>query len=93
MMRIRVVRMPVDHRHVPMPMAVGFAYWIVRSVRMPVMSTMSVPVLMVDGLVLMFVFVRFREVQIKADCHQEACAEEAGGDRLVEHRHGQNRPR
>jgi hypothetical protein len=28
-----------------------------------------VPVLMVDALVLMFVFVRFRQVQIKADCH------------------------
>jgi hypothetical protein len=59
---------------------------------MPVMSIMSVPVFMVDGLVLMFVFVRFREVQIKADCHQEACAEEAGGDWLVEHHHGQSRP-
>src|SRR5438552_2845799 len=92
MVRIRVVRVLVDHWRVPMPMAVGFAYWIVRSVRMPVMGVMSVPVLMVDGLVLMFVLVRFREVQIKPDCHQEACAEEASGDWLVEHRHGERRP-
>ena len=60
MMRIRVMRVLVGHRQVPMPMAVWFAYRIVRSVRMPVMGIMSVPVLMVDGLVLMFVFVRFR---------------------------------
>ncbi len=55
-----------------MPMAVGFAYWIIRSVRVLVMGIMSVPVLMVGGLVLMFVFVRFRQVQIKADCHQDS---------------------
>jgi len=59
---------------------------------MPVMGIMSVPVLMVDGLVLMFVFVGFRQVQIKADCHQAAGAEEASGDWLVEDCHGQNRP-
>ncbi len=93
MMRIRVVRVLVDHRHVPMPMAVGFAYWIIRNVRVPVMGIMSVPVLMVEGLVLMFVFVRFRQVQIKADCHQAACAEQAGGDRLVEHHHRPESPR
>ena len=58
---------------------------------MPVMGIMSVPVLMVDGLVPMFVFVRFCEVQIKADCHQAACADQAGGEWLVEHHHGQNR--
>ncbi len=60
---------------------------------MPVMGIMGVPVLMLDGLVLMFVLVRFREVQIKADCHQEACAEEASGDWLIEHHHGQKSPR
>ena len=59
---------------------------------MPVMGIMRVPVLMVDGLVLMFVFVRFRQVQIKTDYHQEAGADQAGGDWLVEHCHGQNRP-
>src|SRR2546430_9204772 len=53
------------------PMAVGFAYRIVRNVRMPVMGVVSVPVLMVDGLVLMFVFVRFRQVQIKAIDHED----------------------
>src|SRR2546423_1746873 len=92
MMRIRVVRVLVDHRRVPMPMAVGFAYGIVRSVRMLGMGVMSVPVVMVDGLVLMSVFVRFRQVQIKAVCHEAACAHQAGGDWLVEHHHGENRP-
>ena len=60
MMRIRVMRVLVGHRQVPMPMAVGFAYRIVQSVRMLMMGIMNVPVLMVDDLVLMFVFVRFR---------------------------------
>ena len=59
---------------------------------MPVMGVMNVPVLMVDGLMLMFVFVRFRQVQIRADCHQDACAYQAGGDWLVEYCHGQYRP-
>jgi len=60
MMRIRVMRVLVGYRQVPMPMAVGFAYRIVQSVRMLMMGIMNVPVLMVDDLVLMFVFVRFR---------------------------------
>src|SRR6266850_1061878 len=57
---------------------------IARLMFMLMVDVMHVPVLMLERLMQMLVLVRFGEVQIDADPHQQRRADEAKGQRLAE---------
>ena len=61
-MEIGIVRVPMHERPMPVSMAMWFAWRIVRSVRMPMVLVMRVPMLVLHDLVCMFVLVAFGQV-------------------------------
>src|SRR3984893_19387119 len=71
-MEIGVMRMLVSHWHVPIPVAMGFTSLIVRAVRVLVVGIMCVPMLVLDRIVLVFMLMRFGQMQIKAVNHPAA---------------------
>src|ERR1700730_17435307 len=77
-MEIRVMRMLVSHWHVPMPVAMGFTSLIVRAVRVLVVGIMYVPMLV-------FMLMRFGQVQINADRHQDTRTDQMSSKLLMEH--------
>ena len=60
--QIRIVRMAVYERLVPVAVRVRFAFRIAGVVRMPMMSVVHVTMLVFEGLVLMQVLVPFHKV-------------------------------
>ena len=87
-MQVGIMRMPVLDRKMTVPMCVGLASGIAGGVDMLVVRIMGMPMLVLDGLVLMLVLVlvRFREVQIEADRHQHPRTDQAGRHPFSEHR-------
>jgi hypothetical protein len=71
MMDVWVMRVLVSQRRVPVKMCVGLARWIAGLVRMLMVLVMGVPMLVLQRLVDMFVFVSFGNVQIQSHCHQK----------------------
>jgi hypothetical protein len=90
-MEIRVMRMLVSHWHVPVPVAMGFTSLIVRAVRVLVVGIMSVPMLVLDRIVLVFMLMRFGQVQIEADRHQNTRNDQTSSKLLMEHRYREQR--
>ena len=74
-MEVRVMRMLVPHWHVPVPVAMWFTSLIVWAVRVLVVGIMNVPMLVLDRIVLVLMLMRFGQVQIKADRHQDSRAD------------------
>lgn len=68
-MQIGIMRVPVPHRRMPMPMAMGFASRIVHRVSVLVMDGVDVPMLVFHGVVLMFMLMRLGQMKIDADRH------------------------
>ena len=62
MMQIRVVRVPVCDANMPMPMCVRFARRIGRGVIVLMVLVMTVPMLVFQGFVQMFVLVPLSQV-------------------------------
>jgi len=83
--QIGIVRVLVTDRRMPMPMAMGFVRRVVCEVCMLMMSIVNVPVFMFEYVVLVFVLVRFGNVQVKADRHQDTCPDQARRDLFPEH--------
>ena len=83
MMQIRIVRVFVKHRHMPMPMRMGLARRIFRSVLMLVMRVVSMTMFVLHGLVNMFVCMQFTEVKVEANRHQQSCNQQRHRQRLV----------
>jgi hypothetical protein len=71
-MEVRVVRVLVGHPLVAMSVGMGFAAWIVEAMRMLMMNVVKVPMLVLDGLVLMLMLMNFKQVQPHTDCHQNS---------------------
>jgi hypothetical protein len=90
-MEIRVMRMLVPHWLVPVPVAMGFTSLIVRAVRVLVVGIMSVPMLVLDRIVLVLMLMRLGQVQIKADCHQDTRTDQTSSKRLMEHGYREQR--
>lgn len=87
-MKIGVMRMFVDHRLVPVPVAVWFSRGVVRGVPVLVMFVVNMSVLMLHRLVGVFVIMPFRKVEIEADRHEDTGHHEPGGQRFTEHDDG-----
>lgn len=66
------MRMPVYEPRMDMDVRVRLAQRIVGAVGMPVVRVVDVPMLVQQRLVLMFVLVALREMQIEAERHQDA---------------------
>lgn len=81
------MRVGVSHALMAMPVGVGFARWIVRSVLMLMMLVMHVPVDVFHRLVLMLVFVNLREMQPDAKCHEKSSHRELDGEGGTENDH------
>jgi hypothetical protein len=90
-MEIRIMRMLVSHWHVPVPVAMGFTSLIVRAVRVLVVGIMNVPMLVLDRIVLVLMLMRFGQVQIKADRHQDTRADQTSSKLLMEHGYREQR--
>ena len=69
-MDVRIMRMRVDQRFMPVWMRMRLARWIARGVGMPVMLVVRVEVVVLRRLVLVFVFVPLGEVQHHASAHE-----------------------
>ena len=83
-MQIGIVRMFVHKPSMPVQMNVRLTDRIARRMRMLVMRVMEMAVLVFQGLVHMLVVVRFCQMQINADPHQQRRAEERNGQWLAE---------
>jgi hypothetical protein len=90
-MEVRVMRMLVSHWHVPVPVAMGFTRLIVRAMRVLVVGIMSMPMLVLDRIVLVFMLMRFGQVQIKADRHQDTRTDQTSSKLLMEHGYREQR--
>lgn len=84
MMQIRVVRMTVNQRLVPMRMSVRLTRRIARVMRMPMVFIMDVGMRVFHRLVTMPMLVVLSKVQIEAEEHQYRCYGESRGDRFAE---------
>ena len=84
-MQIRVVRVFVRHRVVPMPMTMRLASRIIWAMCMLVVGIMSVPMLVLDRIVLVFMLMRFGQVQINADRHQDTRTDQMSSKLLMEY--------
>jgi hypothetical protein len=69
-MQVRIVRMPMHHRRVPMPMGMRLARGIAGRVPMAVMRVVHMPVRVLHLLMRVLVFVHFRQMQVDAQAHQ-----------------------
>src|SRR5437762_1188232 len=70
---------------------VGFAIRIVCDVCVLVMKVVKMPTLMLYHIVLVFLLMRFRQVQIKPQRHQYRRADQGGRDLFPKHGYRQNR--
>ena len=87
-MHVRGVRVGMFHTTVLMPMGMWFTQWVIRSMLMLMMLVMDMAVLVVERLVPMLVLMPFGEMQVEADRHQQAGADQRQGHRLAEHQDG-----
>src|SRR5262249_13036901 len=67
-------------------MAVRFAIWIGRRMRVPMMRVMHMPVLVKERVVHMLVFMLFSKMQIYARRHEHGSADQGPCDGLAEQR-------
>ena len=77
MMQVRIVRMFVQKPRVRVPVAMRLAGRRVRRVLVLVMNVMHVAMLMRERLMQMLVLVRFREMQIDANAHEQRRADQS----------------
>jgi hypothetical protein len=68
--QIGVVGMPVHKLGVAMPVAMGLAGWIGRGMLVGMMSIVTMPVLVLHGIVSVLVIVPFGQVQPQPKAHQ-----------------------
>lgn len=66
MMQVRVVRVPMHQADVPVPMSVRLTERVSRTMIVPVMLVVTMPVLMLHRLVKVFVLVSLGQVQPEA---------------------------
>ena len=90
-MEIRVMRMLVPHWHVPVPVAMWFTSLIVWAVRVLVVGIMNVPMLVLDRIVLVLMLMRFGQVQIEADRHQDTRNDQTSSKLLMEYGYREQR--
>jgi hypothetical protein len=84
--QVGIMRVPVDETSVLVRMAVRFALWIGRPMRVLMMLVMNMPVLVKEWFVHMLVLVSFGEMQIHARCHQRSSRNQGPCDGLAEQR-------
>ena len=72
MMKIGVVRVAMYHVNVPVPVSMWFPGRVGHGMLMLVMNIVTMPMLMIERLVKMFVLVPFSQVQPQANTHQAA---------------------
>lgn len=89
--QVRVMSVAMNHRCVPMPVAVRLTRRDVRRMLMLVMAVMDMAMLMLERLVHMLMPVRFGQVQPNPDRHQDPSDDKRHGDGFAEHRHRQKR--
>jgi len=85
-MQVRIVRMLVQKPRVPVPMAMRLAGRRVRRVFMLMMDVMYMAMFMLERFMQMLVVVRFSDVQINANTHQQRRAYESEGRCLTKQR-------
>jgi len=90
-MQIRVVRVFVRHRVMSMPMTMRLASRIIWVMCMLVVGIMSVPMLVLDRIVLVFMLMRFGQVQIEADRHQDTRTNQTSSKLFMEHGYREQR--
>ena len=91
MMQVRIVRVFVDHRRMPVPMRMRLASRIVRPMGMLVMFIVPMPMLVHHLGMPVLVLMLFGHVQIDAKRHQGARSDQAKCDGLAKYSNGQNR--
>jgi len=84
---VRVMRMGMHHRFVPMPMRMWFAGRIVGPVLVLMMFVVHVLVFMLHRFVRVFVFVSLSEVEPHTNAHEERADRETARYRLVKRDH------
>src|SRR5215467_6009869 len=80
------MRVLVDETAMLVRMAVRFAVWIGRPMRVPMMLVVNMPVLVKERFVHMLVLVFFGKMQIHARRHEPRSADQGPCDRLAEQR-------
>ena len=68
-MQVRIVRVLVHHRRMTMPVCVRLTSKIASLMHMLMMIVMPVPMLMLDGSMLVLVLVTLGHMQVDADTH------------------------
>src|SRR5215469_16389758 len=90
-MQVGIVRVLVHKALVPVPVAVRLFGGIAWAMRMLMVGVMDVPVLVVERLMHMPVFVPFGEMQVNTDRHEGGCANQRPGWCFPEKRQGKRR--
>ena len=72
-------------------MAVRLAGRIIQPMRMPVVDVVHVPVLVVETLMQVLVFVRLGEMQVDADSHEQRGTQQGKARRLAKQRQREGR--
>src|SRR4051794_19953403 len=90
MVQVRIVRVFVDHRCMPVPMRVRLASRIVWPMGMLVMFIMPMPMLVHHFAMPVLVLMLFGDVQIDAKRHQSAGSNQARCNRITKYGDGQN---
>ncbi len=91
MVHVRHMRMLVTQAHMPMPMGMGFAWRVFRSVLVLMMPIVDVAVRVLHRQMFMLVDMNFGEVQPNPHGHQEASRHKLSRDRFVQKDHGNDR--
>ena len=91
MVQVGIMRVPVHHRRVAVPMRMRLSGRIARLVIVLVVLVMDMTVLMFERLVRMVVIVSFDEVEIEADPHQQRCEHELHADGFPKQRDREQR--
>jgi hypothetical protein len=92
MMQVGIVRVPVHHRRMAMPVGVRLSLRLIKTVDVLVVLVVDVRVLMLHGLMNVLVLVSLGEVEPDAQAHEHATNEEPQRHRLVEHWDRKERP-
>src|SRR5215469_8076123 len=90
-MQVGIVRVLVYKALVPVPVAVRLFGGIARAMRVLMVGVMDVPVLVVERLMYMPVFVPLGEMQVNADRHEGGCGDQRPAWRFPEKRQGKRR--
>ncbi len=80
-MKIRIMRMPVAERRVPVPVRMRLGH--ASSMGVFVMGVVDVAVFVLDRLVRVVMLMAFGQMQPEAKSHQRACEDELHRDRLA----------